>query len=163
MSALNRVLPLLVAALALGAGCGGEPQSSCGPTKATVSAVTDGDTITLSTGEKVRYLMVNAPETTMGKNECWGHEASNFNTDLVLNKEVELRYDQECKDRYGRLLAYVTVEGREVNTVLVERGYGCVMHISPNGDDRAEEFKALQSKAKSAGRGVWACDPVPCL
>jgi micrococcal nuclease len=136
---------------------------SHGPDTATVTRVVDGDTIELDSGEKIRYLMINTPETTGGKNECYGQNAVTFNTDLVLNKEVELRYDVEKMDMYGRTLAYVTVGDTEVNTVLVERGYACVLHIPPNGDDRLDEFNALQSAAKAAQRGLWGvCDPIPC-
>ncbi|MGE3458645.1 MAG: thermonuclease family protein, partial [Kofleriaceae bacterium] len=61
------------------------------------------------------------------------------------------------------LLAYVSVAGQEVNSLLIERGYGCVLHIAPNGDDRIVELEALEAAAKAAGRGLWgACDPIPC-
>jgi micrococcal nuclease len=87
-----------------------------------------------------------------------------FNTDLVLGKRVVLTYDSaECTDRYDRLLAYVTVDGQEVNSLLVQRGYACVLHIPPAGDSREDEFKAYQAEAKAAGRGLWSqCDPIPC-
>ena len=137
--------------------------SDCGPTEAKVARVVDGDTIELEGGTKIRYLMVNTPETTGGKNDCYGQNAVTFNTDLVLGKTVSLRYDVECTDRYDRTLAYVTVGGQEVNTLLVERGFACVLHIPPNGDDRADEFAGLQAAAKAAKRGLWgACDPIPC-
>ena len=153
-----RWLPLAIVA----AGCGGDG-SECGAISAVVTRIIDGDTVELDTGETIRYLMVNTPETTGGKNECYGQNAVTFNTDLVLNKEVELDYDTECTDRFGRTLAYVTVGGTEVNTLMIERGYACLLHISPNGDDRAAEFKALETAAKTAKRGLWgACDPIPC-
>jgi len=138
-------------------GCGG------GPDTAKVTRIIDGDTIELEGGERIRYLMVNTPETTGGKNECFGQEAVAFNTDLVLNKEVELRYDVEKMDQFGRTLAYVTVDDREVNTLIVDRGYGCVLHIPPNGDDRAQEFEMLEQTARLSMRGLWgACMPIPC-
>ena len=143
------------------AGCGGG--SPCGPTEAVVARIIDGDTIELETGERIRYLMVNTPETTGGKNECYGSNAVTFNTDLVLGKTVQLDYDVECKDRFDRTLAYVSVGGQEVNTLMIERGYACLLHISPNGDDRADEFKDLETAAKQANRGLWgACSPIPC-
>jgi micrococcal nuclease len=153
-----RVLPLLLLAAA---ACGGSG-SECGPTSAHVARVVDGDTIELASGEKIRYLLVDTPESTT-EIECYGENAKQFNTDLVNDKDIELRYDVECEDRFGRLLAYVTVGGVEVNTLLVERGFGCVLHIPPDGDDRVDEFKALETEAKAALRGLWgACSPIPC-
>jgi micrococcal nuclease len=151
-----------LAIAALAAGCG-ETGSECGPTSAVVSRVIDGDTVELENGLKIRYLMVNAPETTSGKNECYGSNAVMFNTDLVLNKTVELEYDVECQDRFQRTLAYVSVGGVEVNALMLERGYGCLLHIPPDGDDRLTEYKALETAAKTAKKGLWGvCDPIPC-
>ncbi|MDX2088554.1 MAG: thermonuclease family protein [Kofleriaceae bacterium] len=148
--------------LALLAACG-EPTSPCGPTSAVVARVVDGDTIDLESGERIRYLMVNTPETTGGKNECYGANAVQFNKDLVEGKAIELEYDEKCTDRFDRTLAYVRVNGQEVNTLMLERGYACLLHIPPNGDDRADEFEALEDAAKAAKRGLWGtCDPIPC-
>ena len=143
--------------------CGGDTASECGPTEATVTRVIDGDTVELDTGVKIRYLLINAPETTNGHNDCYGSNAAQFNTDLVLNKQVELTYDVQCQDMYGRTLAYVKVDGQEVNTLMLQRGYACLLHISPDGDSRLDEFKALQQEAKDGNRGLWGqCDPIPC-
>lgn len=156
-------MSLKLALLALVAGCGGSGGSECGSTEGTVARIIDGDTIELGTGERIRYLMVNTPETTGGKNECYGSNAVQFNTDLVEGKQVTLEYDAQCKDMFGRTLAYVTVGGVEVNTELVKRGFACVLHIPPNGDDRADEFEALEDEAKAEHRGLWGqCDPIPC-
>lgn len=159
---MNRCARALIAALAIWAvGCEGGP--GCGPASARVTGVIDGDTIALSSGERVRYLLVDTPEITKGKDECYGKEARDFNRALVLGQIVELRYDQECRDRYGRLLAYVAVSGREVDSLLVEQGYGCVLHIPPNGAGRAAEYKALEARARAEGRGLWgSCSPAPC-
>lgn len=135
----------------------------CGPTEAEVARVIDGDTIELAGGERVRYLMVDAPEVGTGAAECYGSNAATFNADLVLGKRVELRHDAECDDAFGRTLAYVHVAGKEINALLIERGYACVLHVPPNGDDRAAELEALQDAARLARRGLWgACDPAPC-
>jgi micrococcal nuclease len=159
---VTRALALGALALWLGA-CGCESGSECGPSEATVTRVVDGDTVELDTGVKIRYLMINAPETTNGHDDCYGQNAVQFNTDLVLNKKVELDYDVQCEDMFGRTLAYVKVDGQEVNTLMLERGYACLLHIPPNGDDRLDEFKALQQQAKDNKRGLWGqCDPIPC-
>jgi micrococcal nuclease len=153
---------LVLAGAAAVAGC--QPAERCGPSSGVVAAVIDGDTIELETGERVRYLLVDTPETTGGKDDCFGSNAVQFNTDLVLGKTVHLAYDQACTDAYDRLLAYVTVDGQEVNRLIVERGYGCVLQIPPNGTDRAGEFEALERAAMDAGRGLWGnCEPEEIL
>jgi len=154
----------VLAVLAVLAACeGGGGDSRCGARQAEVARIIDGDTIELVGGERVRYLMIDTPETTGGKSECYGANAVTLNTELVLGKTVELGHDVECEDPYGRTLAYVTVSGREVNALMVERGYACVLHIPPNGDGRAGEFEAIEDAARVARRGLWgACDPIPC-
>ncbi|HEX7840859.1 MAG TPA: thermonuclease family protein [Kofleriaceae bacterium] len=153
---------LLIAGVAASLfACGSGPD--CGPREATVDRVIDGDTIVLGSGVKIRYLLVNAPETTDGHDDCFGANAARFNSDLVLGKTVRLGYDVACQDMFGRTLAYVTVDGQDVNRLLVERGYACVLHIPPDGDGRAAEFEAVQADARTAHRGLWgACDPPPC-
>jgi micrococcal nuclease len=149
------------AALAALAGCDGDGR--CGPREAEVTRVIDGDTIELGSGERIRYLMVDTPEATGGHDECFGANAAALNTALVLGKRVALRYDVECEDRFGRALAYVSVDGQEVNALMIERGYGCVLHVPPNGNSRAAELGALEDAARAARRGLWgACDPIPC-
>jgi micrococcal nuclease len=148
-------------AAALGSpGCGGGP--SCGPHEAVVDRVIDGDTI-VAGGRTIRYLLVNAPETTGGHDDCYGDNAARFNADLVLGKTVRLDYDVACDDMFGRTLAYVAVNGQDVNRLLIERGYACVLHIPPDGDARADDFRAAEAAARSERLGLWgACDPVPC-
>jgi micrococcal nuclease len=152
------LLGLAALACATAAGCGGSP---CGATEAVVGRVLDGDTVELENGVKIRYLLVNTPEVS-GGGECYGSNATQFNTDLVLGKRIELFYDVECTDRFNRTLAYVKVGNIDVNAELIRRGYGCVLHIPPNGTDRVEEMRAHQTEAKDANRGLWgACDPLP--
>jgi micrococcal nuclease len=153
---VTRLLVLAVAAAAAGAaGCNGG--SSCGPSSAYVPQITDGDTIELDNGEKVRYLGVDTPET-YGQTDCYGPEAKAFNRDLVEAKQVELEYDVECRDMYGRLLAYVTVNGQMVNRVLLERGYARVLIIPPNGAKYEQEFRDLEAEARNGAVGLWgAC------
>ena len=145
--------------VALGA-CSGE--DTCGPTSGTVARVVDGDTIELTSGERIRYLMVDTPESTTTV-ECFGPEAAAFNADLVEGEAVEVEYDTECTDQFDRLLGYVRVGGREINTLLVERGFACMLYIPPNGRDREEEFESLEAVARAENRGLWgACPEIPC-
>ncbi len=135
----------------------------CGPASGTVARVIDGDTIELESGERVRYLLIDTPETDVKSPDCWADEARALNQDLVLGNEVTLAYDEVCEDAYGRLLAYVSLGKSEINRVLVERGFACVLHIPPNGDALVQDYQALESAARQANKGMWgACDEVTC-
>jgi micrococcal nuclease len=95
--------------------------------------------------------------------ECFGAEATAFNRALVEGREVRLTYDVACTDRFERLLAYVEVDGRVVNQVLVEQGYACVLHIPPNGEELAPLYEDLETRAVDEGRGLWSvCADNPC-
>jgi micrococcal nuclease len=138
-------------------------QDRCGPRTAVVDHVVDGDTVVLTSGQRVRYLLIDTPEVTDGKNECWGTQATQHNAALVVNQTVTLTYDVECEDIYGRLLAYVTVDDIEVNRELIETGNACLLHIPPNGNGKAAEYQALEDAARQAGVGMWgACGTVYC-
>ncbi len=136
--------------------------SSCGPARAKVERVVDGDTIVLEDGTRVRYLLVDTPEFTK-EVECYGAQASELNVSLVEGKEVTLEYDVECNDVYDRTLAYVSIDGRDVSLTLLERGYGCVLHIPPNGEDRLEAYRNAERNARIQKAGLWgSCEPLPC-
>lgn len=164
---------LLALAVCAGSGCassdpdGGSDEtttgqiSPCGPNEGIVASVLDGDTVDMLDGTRVRYLMVDTPEVSSPE-ECWGPEATTFNRDLVEGKTVQLSYDEVCQDQYGRTLAYVSIEGVEINTRLVERGHACVLHIPPNGEERLVEFMNLQAIAQSENRGMWGACADPC-
>jgi len=153
-------LTLLLAVLT--ACTASEDPSACGPSEAVVMHVVDGDTIDLDSGDRVRYLMIDSPESTT-EQECWGAEAKQANAALVEGKTVRLRYDVECEDEYGRLLAYVELANQEINRVMVERGHACVLQIPPNGETVLDEYRDLEYAAELLGKGLWAaCNPIPC-
>src|SRR3989344_3961906 len=79
-----------------------------GPVK--VFRVVDGDTIQVEGGEKIRYLGVNTPESTT-KKECFGKEAAAKNREMVEGKTVRLEKGRRDRDKYGRLLRFVYVDG----------------------------------------------------
>jgi len=144
--------------------CGGLAEtglsSLCGSEEAVVVRVLDGDTIELEDGNKVRYLHVDTPEIAhngVEQDQCFAQEAKLLNEALVQGKTVQLEYDLNCADRFGRTLAFVSVEGRMVNKILIERGYGELAIYEPN-TAREEEFKALEEEARETQAGLWgAC------
>ena len=150
----------LLVGLVMGTACETEEPPDCGPTEAKVVRVIDGDTIEIDATDPdgapyhVRYLLVDTPET-FGTVECYGPEAKEFNRSVVEGKTVQLSYDEECTDRYGRLLAYIDLDGRSINELLVERGFACVLHIPPNGADRVDEYRAIEDQAQAGLVGLW--------
>lgn len=87
--------------------------------KVQVERIIDGDTIVTEIGN-VRLLGMNTPE----RGERGFLEAKEFLEDLILNESVVLEYVGERQDKYGRILAYVFFEGENVNTKIVEEGFG---------------------------------------
>jgi micrococcal nuclease len=121
-----------------------------------VNKVIDGDTVVLENGETVRYLGIDAPE--MGKKkggpEFFAREATRYNKRLVLLKKVRLEFDEEKKDAYGRLLAYVFVKNVFVNAELVKNGYARVM-IKPPNTRYKDLLLQYQKEAMSRDAGLW--------
>jgi micrococcal nuclease len=134
------------------------------PSGGTVVAVFDGDTILLDSGEKIRYLGIDAPEVAHEGTpaDCYGNEAKAFNREMVLHKRVSLRYERVKTDSYGRFLAYVFLaEGRCVNAEMVLRGYALVFRSS-EGFERFDEFLTHQRQAIRSNRGLWSeCNTQP--
>lgn len=162
-SRLATPLVPLVAVAALLPGCsggGGDRGSVGGDQLVRVERVVDGDTIVVRTAngtDRVRYIGVDTPESVKPDTpvQCWGKKASALNRSMVEGRRVKLRYDRERRDRYGRLLAYVSREdGLDVNAALISAGAARTLEISPN-TSRAGRFRALERKARSERRGMW--------
>ena len=121
--------------------------------------VVDGDTVVVDDGhgsETVRLLGVDTPETVHPTKpvQCYGPEASAFTKSRLLGRRVTLERDVEARDRYGRLLAYVLVDGRRFNDELLRAGYARLLVIAPNGS-HARQMLDEELAARRAGRGLW--------
>jgi len=132
----------------------------------TVTRVVDGDTIHVRVDGrrvKVRYIGVDTPESHRPDTpvQCFAREATAANARLVAGEEVVLRTDAEPRDRYDRLLAYVTRrrDGLFVNAALVRDGFARILTIPPNVRyERA--FGDLERGARARGAGLWSrCGP----
>ena len=125
-----------------------------------VVEVVDGDTMVVAfangTTDTVRFLGVDTPETvhpTKGV-QCFGPEASAFTKHALTGRVVRLESDVERRDLYGRRLAYVYVDGRRFNDLLLRRGYARLLVIPPNGA-HAREMLAEELDARRHRRGLW--------
>jgi Micrococcal nuclease (thermonuclease) homologs len=117
---------------------------------AVVTRVIDGDTIEIAGGHRVRYIGIDTPE----RGEPYYLEALKANRNLVEGKMVRLEKDVEDKDKYGRLLRYVYVDGMMVNAELVRAGYAYSYSYAPNLRYQVC-FLQLEREARGQGRGLW--------
>lgn len=119
----------------------------------------DGDTAWFYSDNneiKVRFLAINTPEST-NKIEAYGKEASEYTCNRLKNaKKIELEYDDnsDLKDKYGRNLAWVFVDGDLLNKDIIENGYGEVKYIY--GDYKyLSLIKEAEDVAKKNNVGIW--------
>jgi endonuclease YncB( thermonuclease family) len=119
----------------------------------TVERVVDGDTFVCRGGERVRFLLIDAPEMAV---EPLGPLARDFLAELLPpGIEVSMELDVGERDRYGRLLAYVYLpDGRMVNEVLAREGFAQTMVIQPNVR-YVERIRDAVSSARAANAGLW--------
>jgi micrococcal nuclease len=122
-----------------------------------VTLVVDGDTILLESGESVRYLGIDSPETNhpIRGLECYGAEATERNRELVEGELVRLESDTTDRDAYGRLLRYVYVDSTFINAILVEEGFAYSYYYPPD-TKHYDELLALELAAEVEGRGLWS-------
>jgi len=132
---------------------------------AKVTNIVDGDTIDLSTGERVRYIGVDTPETKHPTKaiQCFGKEASEENKKLVLDREVRLEKDVSDKDKYGRLLRYIYIPSENdffVNDYLARQGFAHAATFPPDVKF-SKQFVEAEKEARENGRGLWASGVCP--
>jgi len=129
--------------------------------KVLVSRIIDGDTIELSNGKRVRYIGIDTPETRRSRRsvQCFGKEAKEANSNLVLNKTVLLKKDVSETDKFSRLLRYVYLEdGTFVNLWLIKNGYASVYTYPPDVA-HVREFLMAEQKARQSKQGLWGNCP----
>jgi micrococcal nuclease len=158
-------LAAAVVALVATRGGGSSTPARGSTLHAQVLRVVDGDTIQVRLDggavERVRYIGIDTPESVAPGRpvECYGPAAARENARLVGGSTVTLSTDEEQRDRYGRLLAYVrrTSDGLFVNAALVRDGFATTLRIPPNVA-HARRFADLERRARRARRGLWgAC------
>ena len=86
--------------------------------------VIDGDTIRAPYGVKYRLMGFDAPETFQAKCDAelaLGKRATERLKELLASGEVRIIESGKI-DRYGRTLAHLTVNGRDIGSVLIGEG-----------------------------------------
>ncbi|MFH1762123.1 MAG: thermonuclease family protein [bacterium] len=124
----------------------------------TVKKVVDGDTFELENGEKVRLLCVNTPESVhprRNKNSQEGIIAGKYTQTRLEGKAVDLKCETAKKyGRFGRLLAYCFIDGKNFNLELVEKGYSCYYTKYGKSEYYHDEFLKSGRKCKGSKCGI---------
>jgi micrococcal nuclease len=143
---------------------------------ATLVRVVDGDTVEIELKgqtEKVQLIGINTPEkyesdklhrdaARTGQDEATiqalGERASAFTKSLVQRGDtVQVEYDQQPRDKYQRLLAFVWLsDGRMLNETIVCEGYGNALTRYPVRQDYMARFRTCERHAREQGKGLWA-------
>lgn len=143
--------------------------------QAKVRSIVDGDTLKVSfegRTELLRLIGIDAPER-LENPKAWrdaersqrdiktilamGEKASQYTKQILRNvSDLQLEFDIEPRDKFGRLLAYAYLpSGGMLNELLIQAGYVNLMSIPPNLR-YAERFKKALFEARKNGRGLWS-------
>ena len=121
--------------------------------------MTDGDTLRLRDGRRIRLLQIDAPEKL---EQCYGLQATVALSRLAPEgTQVRLVADPRLdrRDSFGRLLRYVFAEGRNVNLELVRTGAASpYLYRNERGRYSGSLLEAARD-ARAAERGYWGACP----
>jgi endonuclease YncB( thermonuclease family) len=115
-----------------------------------VVQVYDGDTYKILDHGKlqvIRLANVDAPEL----NQYYGTVVKAGVSKLILGCDVKI--DPVSKDRYGRMIAGVTVDGMRLDSLLIVKGWAW------NYTQFSQNYKLsnYEKVAKAARVGIWRC------
>ena len=141
------------------------PPALLEPGEYTVDYVIDGDTFALMNGARIRLIGADTPETVRPNHpvEPFGPEASRFTREMLATADhrVRLEFDGPAKDRYGRFLAVVWVDGRMLNEELLRHGLARLRTEFRFSPPLKARLRAARDEAKQAQRGIHGPLPVP--
>ena len=142
------------------------PQPSTPSQGYKVTEVVDGDTIKVSMNgsvETLRVIGLDTPETLGPRKpvQCFGKEASNKAKSFLTGKTVMLEADstQGERDKYGRLLRYVFLDGVDYGKTMISEGYAHEYTYKLPYKYQAA-YKVAQASAEANKLGFWA--PYTC-
>jgi endonuclease YncB( thermonuclease family) len=128
----------------------------------TVVSVADGDTLTLldasKTTHRIRLDGIDAPE----RKQAFGQRARQSLAALAHGREAVA--DCPKKDRYGRAVCRVTVNGVDVGLEQVRRGlaWHYVRYAHEQPPETRLDYSRAEQQARSERSGLWSSpSPVP--
>lgn len=153
--------PLLVAALAAAVSVAAPiPAVAQNHLTCTVTRIVDADTFYCGSQGRIRLLLIDAPEHDQLP---YGPAATAALERLLPpGSTASLTLDVVPRDRYGRILAYVT-NARHVfvNVEMAREGYAMAVIFPPNVR-YVDQVRAASAEAQSERRGLWATTAFSC-
>jgi micrococcal nuclease len=130
------------------------------PLTCMVQRIVDGDTLVCAGGERLRLLLIDAPELSQAP---WGEAARDALASLApVGTPLRKESDVQPRDRYGRTLAYLWLEdGRMVNEELLRAGVAVVSVYPPNVR-HVDRLRAAVAEAREGKVGLWATPAFQC-
>jgi endonuclease YncB( thermonuclease family) len=127
-----------------------------------VVGVADGDTVTVLDSSnmqwKIRLMGIDAPE----KKQAFGNKSKDHLSGLIFNKNVTVEYSK--KDKYGRTVGKILVDGVDANLEQVKAGMAWhykQYQKEQTMDDRIS-YADAEDVARSGKFGLWIdTDPIP--
>jgi endonuclease YncB( thermonuclease family) len=121
-----------------------------------VVGISDGDTITLLDDQqvqhKIRLAGIDAPE----KKQAFGERSKQALSDCAYGKQATVDYDK--KDKYGRTVGKVLVDGKDCN--IKQISLGLAWHYKKYASEQPvadREAYAMQEQTAKAQRiGLWS-------
>lgn len=121
---------------------------------ADVLSIGDGDTITVreqGTKVKVRLACIDAPESSQRPYGSQSRDALRALLPIVSSVTLKVK----ARDRYGRTVAEIYKDSRNLNQTLVGQGQAFVYWQYISGCDR-QRYGQLERDARLKGLGVWS-------
>lgn len=86
-------------------------------------------------------------------------DASNYAKKVMpVGKKVQLELDVSERDKYGRLLGYIWVDGEMYNNMVIEQGLARVAYIYAPNTKYVDQLRETQSKAQKKAIGIWSIE-----
>ena len=164
-----RALVAVLAAPWLIAGCQSTgavspPQSGALVLESELVEVVDGDTLAITSPrgqrQRVRIIGIDTPESARDGQpaQCWAREATDALRELIEQADqVTLAPDSVVgdRDRYGRLLRLVFVDGTDVGEQLLADGHARRFAAIADDSRVTDRYRRVERQARSGGVGLW--------
>lgn len=124
--------------------------------KVKVVGITDGDTITVLDNNnrqiKIRLAGIDAPESR----QDYGYAAKQKLSELIFGRKVTVIIYKE--DRYGRSIAKILLNGRDINLAMVEAGMAWHYKEYENEQEIADRklYADAEIKAREGKIALWS-------